>query len=32
MDTVIFMKWSLLVFVLLMVWQMYDFKKQTKGK
>jgi hypothetical protein len=32
MDAIIFMKGALLVFVLLMAWNMYDFKKQNKGE
>jgi hypothetical protein len=32
MDTIIFMKVVLLVFVLLLVWNIYDFKKQNKGE
>jgi hypothetical protein len=32
MDTVGFMKVALLVFVLLVVWQIYSFRKQNKGE
>jgi len=32
MDTVIFMKFTLLIFVGLMVWQVLDFKKHNNGE
>jgi hypothetical protein len=32
MDAIIFMKVALLVFVLLLAWNIYDFKKLNKGE
>jgi hypothetical protein len=32
MDTIIFMKVALLVFVVFVIWQIYNFKKQNKGE
>jgi hypothetical protein len=32
MDTIIFMRVALIVFAVLVIWQMYDFKQQNKGE
>jgi len=32
MDTIIFMKGALMVFVVFVIWQIYNFKKQNKGE
>ncbi len=32
MDTIIFMKVALIVFAVLVIWQIYNFKKQNKGE